>query len=383
MSSPNRSTSDIEDAFSSMNILNYTSVSSDYFPASSGSSSFNSSENSTNNMIPLEMILKGGLTLEVLEEFTASKPQTLEEAINIAQRLMDQIIKHDSVQEANDHKRKLEDKGNIINNNYQNNYFNNNRKQDHHTQQNKKQETFRIILYQWVYKDRPCLKGAPASLGVIPTTSVSRLQLKGNRMGDRVLPNNSQGKKQIEDHRRNFKFSNNKTFVTACNDSLNAKTLNVNFVCVTCGKCVLNDNHDMCVLHYINGVNSRTRQLIVVPISTREHTQTVNQSVATSYKKTVATNSTVKKPRNIIRKIYEMLLWTCSWWYPKFTPPEYKWKPKSTIGNVNLNASMPLGNESRNANILEHMTPRCSTLSNTTLSSNSFAAREMFIQSRL
>ncbi|GJR11570.1 hypothetical protein Tco_0794222 [Tanacetum coccineum] len=37
MSSPNRSTSDIEDAFSSMNILNYTSVSSDYFPASSGS----------------------------------------------------------------------------------------------------------------------------------------------------------------------------------------------------------------------------------------------------------------------------------------------------------------------------------------------------------
>ncbi|GKC15535.1 hypothetical protein Tco_1012317 [Tanacetum coccineum] len=52
MSSPNRSTSDIEDAFSSMNILNYTSVSPDYFPASSGSSSFNSSENSNDNMIP-------------------------------------------------------------------------------------------------------------------------------------------------------------------------------------------------------------------------------------------------------------------------------------------------------------------------------------------
>ncbi|GJV60029.1 hypothetical protein Tco_1466129 [Tanacetum coccineum] len=52
MSSPNHSTSDIEDDFSSMNILNYTSVSSDYFPASSRSSSFNSSENSTDNMIP-------------------------------------------------------------------------------------------------------------------------------------------------------------------------------------------------------------------------------------------------------------------------------------------------------------------------------------------
>ncbi|GJV02990.1 hypothetical protein Tco_1336559 [Tanacetum coccineum] len=52
MSSPNHSTSDIEDAFSSMNILNYTSVSSDYFPVSLGSNSFNSSENSKDNMIP-------------------------------------------------------------------------------------------------------------------------------------------------------------------------------------------------------------------------------------------------------------------------------------------------------------------------------------------
>ncbi|GKF71045.1 hypothetical protein Tco_0207159 [Tanacetum coccineum] len=52
MSSPNHSTFDIEDAFSSMNILNYTSVSSDYFPASSESKYFNSSRNSTDNIIP-------------------------------------------------------------------------------------------------------------------------------------------------------------------------------------------------------------------------------------------------------------------------------------------------------------------------------------------
>ncbi|GJU30753.1 hypothetical protein Tco_1174342 [Tanacetum coccineum] len=35
-----------------MNILNYTSVSPDYFPASAGSSSFNSSENAKDNIIP-------------------------------------------------------------------------------------------------------------------------------------------------------------------------------------------------------------------------------------------------------------------------------------------------------------------------------------------
>ncbi|GKB86142.1 hypothetical protein Tco_0958414 [Tanacetum coccineum] len=167
--------------------------------------------------------------------------------------------------------------------------------------------------------------------GVIPNTSVSRPLLKSNRMGDR--------------------------------------TSNVNFVCVTCGKCVLNDNHDLCVLHYM------LQHPIVVPISTREPKKTMNQYVATSHKKIVAIDSTVKKPRNIIRKIYEQVSKTCSWWYPKFTPPGYKWKPKSPTGKVNPNVSMPLGNASRTANILEHKIPRCSTMPNTPLSSNSFAAR--------
>nr|GEZ77411.1 hypothetical protein [Tanacetum cinerariifolium] len=84
---------------------------------------------------------------------------------------------------------------------------------------------------------------------VIPTTSVSRPQLKSNLHGDRVMHNNSQGKKQaVEDHRRSVKLSKNKTSVTACNDSLNAKTLNVKFVSAKCDSCVLIDKHVMCVL---------------------------------------------------------------------------------------------------------------------------------------
>nr|GEY09382.1 hypothetical protein [Tanacetum cinerariifolium] len=183
------------------------------------------------------------------------------------------------------------------------------------------------------------------STGVITTTSVSRPQLKSNPMGDRVIRNNSQGKKLV-DPRRSVKFSKNKTSVTACNDSLNAKTLNVNFVCATCNKCVLNEKHDICVLN----------------------------SVAKSLKKTVDLEYN-QKPRNITRKLYECVSKTCSWWYPKFTPSGYKWKPKSDKENVNLNTSMPLGSVSRTANILEHMTYRSSTVSNTPLSSNSFAAR--------
>ncbi|GKE63715.1 hypothetical protein Tco_1514082, partial [Tanacetum coccineum] len=158
-------------------------------------------------------------------------------------------------------------------------------------------------LPQDIRKTNKCVS---FSTGVIPATRVSRPQLKSNQLEDRVMPNNSQGKKQdVEDHRRNFKFSNIKTFVTACNDNLNAKTSNVNFVCVTCGKCVLNDNHDMCVLHYINGVNSRTKMSMAVPISTREPTRTVNQSATTPLKRTVAAESTNQKPRSTIRKQYE------------------------------------------------------------------------------
>ncbi|GJZ67976.1 hypothetical protein Tco_0631216 [Tanacetum coccineum] len=220
---------------------------------------------------------------------------------------------------------------------------------------------------------------------VIPTTSVSRPQLKSNQLEDRVMPNNSQRKKQeVEDHHRNFKFSNNKTSVNTCNDSLNAKTSNLNFVCVTCGKCVLNDNHDMFVLHYINGVNSRTKKPIVVPISTREPKRTVNQSFATPFKRTVASESTNQKPRSTVRKLYEHVSMTCSWRYPKFTPSGYKWKPKSSTMNVKPNVSMPLGNTSRTTNITESITLTGSTLSNTLKSSNSFAAcRDNSIHHRL
>ncbi|GKA64550.1 reverse transcriptase domain-containing protein [Tanacetum coccineum] len=60
------------------------------------------------NMMPnTEKLMEtfiGGLPQSIEGNVTASKPQTLEEATNIAHRLMDQILKHNSVQEANDRK---------------------------------------------------------------------------------------------------------------------------------------------------------------------------------------------------------------------------------------------------------------------------------------
>nr|GEW73063.1 hypothetical protein [Tanacetum cinerariifolium] len=123
------------------------------------------------------------------------------------------------------------------------------------------------------------------------------------------MRNNSQGKKQeVEDQRRNVKLTKNKMSVTTCNDSLNAKTLNVKSVSAMCDKCVLIDKHAMCVLN----------------------------SVVKPIKKTITSESN-KKPRHITRKLYERVSKTCSWWYLKFTPSGYKWKPKSGEEYVNPN----------------------------------------------
>nr|GEV07082.1 reverse transcriptase domain-containing protein [Tanacetum cinerariifolium] len=95
------------------------------------------------NMVPnnekfMEVFI-GGLPQSIEETVTASKPQTLEEAINIAQRLMDQVTKHNSVQRTNNHKQKFDDRRNTTNdNNYHNNHNN-----DHHQKHNRRHETFR------------------------------------------------------------------------------------------------------------------------------------------------------------------------------------------------------------------------------------------------
>nr|GFC41373.1 hypothetical protein [Tanacetum cinerariifolium] len=112
---------------------------------------------------------------------------------------------------------------------------------------------------------------------VIPTTRVSRPQLKSNPKGDRVLRSNSHGKKlEAEEHRRNVKLSKNKMPVTACTDNLNAKTVNGKSVSTMCVQCVMTDKHDVCV----------------------------TKSVAKPIRKTVASESS-KKPRNNVRKLNE------------------------------------------------------------------------------
>nr|GEZ64747.1 reverse transcriptase domain-containing protein [Tanacetum cinerariifolium] len=110
------------------------------------------------NMVPnsekLIEVFIGGLPRSIEGNVTASKPQTLEEVITITQRLMEQVIKHQSAQEVDDHKLKIKDRRNTTgnNNNHSNNHNNknlqdnrnnNNCNHNYQHQQNKRQESIR------------------------------------------------------------------------------------------------------------------------------------------------------------------------------------------------------------------------------------------------
>nr|GFB19431.1 retrovirus-related Pol polyprotein from transposon TNT 1-94 [Tanacetum cinerariifolium] len=111
---------------------------------------------------------------------------------------------------------------------------------------------------------------------------------------------------QVEEHPRISSISNETKSVNACNDSLNSRTSNVNDVCATCGKCLVDSNHFACVTKMLNDVNARTKNPNVVPISTRKPKGHTNKSVATPHKKkVVASKPTNQKPQSYFRMLYE------------------------------------------------------------------------------
>nr|GEV03370.1 reverse transcriptase domain-containing protein [Tanacetum cinerariifolium] len=106
------------------------------------------------NMVPnTEKLLEafiGGLPRSIKGNVTASRPQTLEEAINIAQRLMDQVTKHTPVQVSSDNKRKFDDRRTFNNNSRSNNNCcntnTNNRYNNRKPQQNQRQDAARAYV---------------------------------------------------------------------------------------------------------------------------------------------------------------------------------------------------------------------------------------------
>ncbi|GJU33611.1 hypothetical protein Tco_1181965 [Tanacetum coccineum] len=135
-----------------------------------------------------------------------------------------------------------------------------------------------------------------------------QIRMHSNERLGVVPPNNSQvklKKNEVEDHHRISSISNKTKYVTACNDSLKSRTLNVNAVCATCEKCVFNLNHDACVSKFLNNVNARTKKPKVGTVCTRQPKSQANKSVATPPKKIVAFESTIQKSKSYYRMLYK------------------------------------------------------------------------------
>nr|GEV41184.1 RNA-directed DNA polymerase, eukaryota, reverse transcriptase zinc-binding domain protein [Tanacetum cinerariifolium] len=139
-------------------------------------------------------------------------------------------------------------------------------------------------------------------------TNVSRPHHRSTQMKDKVVPNNSQvklKKTEVEDHPRIPSISNKTKSITACNDSLNSRTSNVNAVCDTFRKCLVNSNHFSYVIKMLNDVNARTKKPNVVPLSTRKPKSQKKKFVATPRKKTVASETTTQKSKSCYRMLHE------------------------------------------------------------------------------
>ncbi|GJR04453.1 hypothetical protein Tco_0527437 [Tanacetum coccineum] len=101
--------------------------------------------------------------------------------------------------------------------------------------------------------------------GVKPSTGASRSQPSDNTKKDKIqqTPSNTQMNK-VEAHPRKVKSSlKNKDYVVEPKGTAHVQhsKLNVNseLKCVKCNGCMLSDNHDLCVLDFINNVNARAK----------------------------------------------------------------------------------------------------------------------------
>ncbi|GKB53842.1 hypothetical protein Tco_0904595, partial [Tanacetum coccineum] len=104
-----------------------------------------------------------------------------------------------------------------------------------------------------------------SSTGVKPSTSARGSQPSGNTKKNKIrqTPSSTQ-KNKVEAHPRKVKSSlKNKDCVVQPKGTTHVKhsKLNANseLKCVKCNGCMLFDNHDLCVLDFINNVNARKK----------------------------------------------------------------------------------------------------------------------------
>ncbi|GKA04481.1 hypothetical protein Tco_0683601 [Tanacetum coccineum] len=152
-------------------------------------------------------------------------------------------------------------------------------------------------------KDTPCVSNTldPLEDKFVPINKVRasvdnaaktrRPQPKSNTKNDRI-PSASKSsciknkEVEVEEHHRNLLLSKNKKhMLSECNNvKLVIRNDKSEVVCAMCKQCLITANHDVCVLNYVNGMNSRIKK------------QKVNVSNAKNKKKQ---KPKVKKPKKV------------------------------------------------------------------------------------
>nr|GEV36155.1 integrase, catalytic region, zinc finger, CCHC-type, peptidase aspartic, catalytic [Tanacetum cinerariifolium] len=195
-----------------------------------------------------------------------------------------------------------------------------------------------------VVSNKPML----SSTGINVSTSASGSQSSGNTKKDKIKQTPSSTKKnKIEAHPRTVRSSlRNKNCVVKPKDTASVQNskLNVNsdLQYVTCNGCLFSDNHDSCVLDFINSVNAHTFTIVgnVCPLTT------ITTPTDVSFRKPIALESNTPKP--VVTLVYS-------------------WKPKASRNNVSVSKFKI--NKSLSANKKEPNKSWGSTVSNVPSSS--------------
>ncbi|GJZ53486.1 retrovirus-related pol polyprotein from transposon TNT 1-94 [Tanacetum coccineum] len=131
-------------------------------------------------------------------------------------------------------------------------------------------------LVEHVKSNYPLDHSLESACRVRPSTSASGLHPSGNNKKNKIQrPSSSTLENKVEAHPRTVKSSlKNKNSVVEPKGTANVQhsKLNANFelLCVKCNGCMLSDNHDLCVLDFINNVNARVKSKSIKKSSKRK-----------------------------------------------------------------------------------------------------------------
>ncbi|GJU80064.1 hypothetical protein Tco_1282429 [Tanacetum coccineum] len=149
-----------------------------------------------------------------------------------------------------------------------------------------------------------------SSTGVDNTAKTKRLHLRSNTKNDRV-PSASKSsciknkEVEVEEHHRNLLLSKNKKHMSSEFNNVNFVIRNdkSEVICVMCKQCLITSNHDVCVLKYVKGVNSRVNNLYANVSKTanqKKHKPKITKPKKVGSKE-ILTSPKPRKPRTYLR----------------------------------------------------------------------------------